>query len=185
MSKSRRPPQGTRTWAAWVKAEEILADGEWHWLRELLEEMMWAGGIQRKTAYNLIGEAVGWGVVERGGYKLGAPRGGYIDRRKVRLVPKDDAPRDDQNPTRRVGQTLKPASPGADQAPRDTAILDRIRQEIEDERNRFCPPPPPNENVNDRGPVDPNKTYTPEEAAAHVARAKRSRRPPGEPTYMG
>jgi len=200
-----KPPQGSRNWMAWCRAEAILADGEWHYTNVVVEAMMQAGGIQKKTATNLLSEAVGWGVVERQGYKRGLWNGGYVDRRMVRSVPDKEARFDreramqdsrrghqDYSPTPRRGEALHDtAGPAAEETPSRTGNLDRIRTEMEQEKLRLGGPPPPNVNVNDDSPfTDPNRTFTLEELSAlrrqanerkRAARQGR-RRPPDQPS---
>lgn len=94
-------PQGARITVAWMTAEEILADGEWHRFKDVIAEMMWAGNIVWKTARNLLYAAVGYGVLER------KETGHGFDTRWVRLASQQES----SGITRRVKDGKETSSP--------------------------------------------------------------------------
>jgi hypothetical protein len=154
MSKTRRPPKGTRTWMAWMRAEEILADGEWHRTSAVEDAMCAAGDVGRKTAQNLLTEAVGWGVVERRGLKHGVGSV-MMDDRKVRLVPV----------TRRVTVSTNAHPRPLDSEPRSGP-----------RRRRISTPIPPDDHVMNEPVNPPGKLLSEEDLAAIRRREAEVRR---------
>jgi hypothetical protein len=173
----RLPPEGSRNWLAWIRAEEMLADGEWHYTSMVEEAMTQAGDITRKTAQNLLTEAVGWKVLERKGRKHGVGHA-MMDDRMVRLIPAKEAriAREraghvgDQGlspVTRRVTALQETASARPDfETPRTQEIA---RKELTDP-----PLPPPNEDVHVEGRVIDTSGPLTDEDLAELARRKRA-----------